>query len=126
MDFKKISCNISALISSVSAIGKSSKAPDLRYIKQAKASRSGEMIFDSSNVIVAEMKHQDRFLGFHYVDCEYESEHLQNSSSDENNFAKLERLEIIRELNSEGLSIREIEAKTGISKSAVGRLLKQL
>lgn len=118
--------HLSNFVDSVSAIGKSSKAPDLRYIKQAKASRSGEMIFDSSNVIVAEMKHQDRFLGFHYVDCEYESEHLQNSSSDENNFAKLERLEIIRELNSEGLSIREIEAKTGISKSAVGRLLKQL
>lgn len=117
--------HLSNFVDSVSAIGKSSKAPDLRYIKQAKASRSGEMLFDSSNVIVAEMKHQDRFLGFHYVDCEYESEHLQ-SSSDENAFAKQERLELIRELSSNGLSIRAIEAQTGYSKSAVGRLLKQL
>ena len=117
--------HLSNFVDSVSAIGKSSKGADVRYIKQAKASRSGEMLFDSSNVIVAEMKHQDRFLGFHYVDCEYESEHLQ-SSTDENAFAKQERLELIRELTSEGLSIRAIEAQTGISKSAVGRLLKQL
>jgi hypothetical protein len=118
--------HLSNFVDSVSAIGKSSKAPDLRYIKQAKASRSGEMLFDSSNVIVAEMKHQDRFLGFHYVDCEYESEHLQSSSSDENFTSKQERLELIRELTSEGLSIRAIEARTGISKSTVDRLIKQL
>ena len=74
---------------------------------------------------VAEMKHQDRFLGFHYVDCEYESEHLQ-SSSDEKFTSKQERLELIRELTSEGLSIRAIEAQTGISKSTVDRLIKQL
>jgi archaellum biogenesis ATPase FlaH len=117
--------HLSNFVDSVSAIGKSSKAPDLRYIKQAKASRSGEMLFDSSNVIVAEMKHQDRFLGFHYVDCEYESEHLQ-SSSDEKFTSKQERLELIRELTSEGLSIRAIEAQTGISKSTVDRLIKQL
>jgi DNA-binding NarL/FixJ family response regulator len=72
------------------------------------------------------MKHQDRFLGFHYVDCEYESEHLQSSSSDENFTSKQERLELIRELTSEGLSIRAIEAQTGISKSTVDRLIKQL
>ena len=117
--------HLSNFVDSVSAIGKSSKAPDLRYIKQAKASRSGEMLFDSSNVIVAEMKHQDRFLGFHYVDCEYESEHLQ-SSSDEKFTSKQERLELIRELSSEGLSTRAIEAQTGISKSTVDRLIKQL
>jgi archaellum biogenesis ATPase FlaH len=116
---------LSNFADSVSAIGKSSKAPALRYIKQAKGSRSGEILFDSSNVIVAEMKHQDRFLGFHYVDCEYESEHLQ-SSSDENFHSKQERLELIRELTSEGLSIRAIEARTGISKSTVDRLIKQL
>ena len=117
--------HLSNFVDSVSAIGKSSKAPDLRYIKQAKASRSGEMLFDSSNVIVAEMKHQDRFLGFHYVDCEYESEHL-HSSSDKNFTSKQERLELIRELSSEGLSTRAIEAQTGISKSTVDRLIKQL
>ena len=117
---------LSNFADSVSAIGKSSKAPALRYIKQAKGSRSGEILFDSSNVIVAEMKHQDRFLGFHYVDCEYESEHLQSSSSDENFTSKQERLELIRELTSEGLSTRAIEAKTGISKSTVDRLIKQL
>ncbi|MFZ4680317.1 MAG: AAA family ATPase [Flavobacterium sp.] len=117
--------HLSNFADSVSAIGKSSKAPNLRYIKQAKGSRSGEMLFDSSNVIVAEMKLQDRFLGFHYVDCEYESEHLQ-SSSDEKFHSKQERLELIRELTSEGLSTRGIEARTGISKSTVDRLIKQL
>jgi archaellum biogenesis ATPase FlaH len=117
--------HLSNFVDSVSAIGKSSKAPDLRYIKQAKASRSGEMLFDSSNVIVAEMKLQDRFLGFHYVDCEYESEHL-HSSSDEKFHSKQERLELIRELSSEGLSTRAIEAQTGIPKSTVDRLIKQL
>jgi len=117
--------HLSNFADSVSAIGKSSKAPDLRYIKQAKASRSGEMLFDSSNVIVAEMKHQDRFLGCHYADCEYESEHL-HSSSDEKFHSKQERLELIRELSSEGLSTRAIEAQTGIPKSTVDRLIKQL
>ena len=40
--------------------------------------------------------------------------------------SKQERLELIRELTSEGLSTRAIEAQTGISKSTVDRLIKQL
>ena len=40
--------------------------------------------------------------------------------------SKQERLELIRELTSEGLSTRAIEARTGISKSTVDRLIKQL
>ena len=40
--------------------------------------------------------------------------------------SKQERLELIRELSSEGLSTRAIEAQTGISKSTVDRLIIQL
>ena len=82
------------------------------------------MVFDSANVIVVEMKHEDRFLGFHYLDCEYESDHLQNRG-EENRFSKQEKNELIMQLYGEGLSVRAIEERTGYSKSSVGRIVKQ-
>ena len=117
--------HLSNFVDSVSAIGKSYKAPNIRYIKQVKPSRSSEMIFDASNVIVVDMKKEDRFLGFNYMDCEHESDHLQTISKEQRDKEKQEKIEWIKDLYKQGHSYRDIEKITGISKSAVGKWLKQ-
>ncbi len=117
--------HLSNFVDSASAIGKSSKESNLRYIKQAKASRSSEMVFDGQNVIACEMHLDDRFLGFEYVGLENEAEHLQTPSQEQRDSKKQEEYHLIQSLLSEGKSLREIEAITGISKSKVGRILNQ-
>jgi len=117
--------HLSNFVDSASAIGKSSKESSLRYIKQAKASRSSEMVFDAQNIITCEMHHEDRFLGFDYIGIEHEAEHLQTASQEQREGNKHEEYELVHRLASEGMSLREISATTGISKSKVGRILKQ-
>ncbi|MDP2386449.1 MAG: BT4734/BF3469 family protein [Bacteroidota bacterium] len=116
--------HLSNFVDSVSAIGKSSKGASIRYIKQVKPSRSSELVFDSSNVITVEMKKENRCLGFHYLDCEYESEHIQTVSTEQRNMEREQKKERVRELHSEGKSYREIEDLTGVSKTTIGTWLK--
>ncbi len=117
--------HLSNFVDSASAIGKSSKESNLRYIKQAKASRSSQMVFDAQNVVACEMNLEDRFLGFEYLGLEHESEHLQTPSQEQRDSKKQEEYNLVQNLLSEGKSLREIETMTGISKSKVGRIIKQ-
>jgi archaellum biogenesis ATPase FlaH len=116
--------HLSNFVDSVSAIGKSSKGSSIRYIKQVKPSRSSELIFDSSNVIVAEMKHTDGFLGFQYMDCEYEAEHMQSTSAEQRAIEKQQKKQLVLELHLQGKTCREIEQLTDVPKSTVGSWLK--
>ncbi len=115
--------HLSNFADSVSGIGKSTKSPDLRYFIQAKGSRSSEVAFDSGNVILAKIQKEDTFLGFKYVECVFESEHLKTSSDEAREKKKLEEEHRVMELHEEGKSLREIEELTGISKSKVGRII---
>ena len=117
--------HLSNFADSVSAIGKSYKAPNIRYIKQVKPSRSSEMKFDASNVIVVDMKKDDRFLGFNYLEFEHEADHLQTISKEQRDKEKQEKIEWIKDLYKQGHSYRDIEKITEISKSTVGKWLKQ-
>jgi archaellum biogenesis ATPase FlaH len=113
---------LSNFADSVSCIGKSCLGKDIRYLKQVKPSRSAEIVFDSESVIKMELSKTDNFLGFKFLDCTYESEHLDFTSPSER---KTELHDIVLGLHKNGASTRTIEATTGIPKSTVARWLNE-
>jgi uncharacterized protein YerC len=116
--------HLSNFVDSVSAIGKSTKGASIRYIKQVKPSRSAELIFDYSNVIATELKLNDCFLGFEYMDCENEYEHIRKALGEEKSQRQLEQKMMVIDLHEQGKSIRAIQEITGIPKSTVGAWIK--
>jgi archaellum biogenesis ATPase FlaH len=109
---------ISNFSDSVSCIGKSSKGKDIRYLKQVKPSRSAEIVFDSESVIEMELGKDECFLGFKFLDCTYESEHLEFKVPSE---TKDLMLEDVLQFHNNGASYRNIESTTGVPKSTIAR-----
>jgi hypothetical protein len=105
----------------VSAIGKSEQAVDIRYIKQIKPSRNGEMVFDRDNVITVKLNSSGNFLHFDFVRFESEFNHLKINENQVDD----RKLKVL-DLHKEGLSSREIAEKTGFSKSSVANWIKNL
>ncbi len=116
--------HLSNLVDSISAIGKSTRGSNEKYIKQIKA-RSGEKQFDSDNVISAELMKTESFLSFVYQDCENEYEHLAEIGKQNQLIEKQMLKQNAINLHNGGLSVREIEQKIGIGKSTIQRWLKQ-
>lgn len=100
------------------AIGKSAIDPNLRYIKQIKV-RNGSFEYDADNVIVCSIEKENAFLQFVQKDFATEREHLKEQTAAD----KEQLVATIKELSSEGKSIREIAEETGVSKSTVQRIL---
>ena len=105
---------------SVFAIGQSARDPNLRYVKQLKA-RSTEILYDASNVIVYEKAKDEGFLSFHLIGYAKEYEHLREPVGKDQEL----RRQQVAQLRDEGKSMREIASELGLSKSTVGRLLKE-
>ena len=105
---------------SVFAIGKSAKDSNLRYIKQLKV-RYGNYTYDSDNVIVASIEKVGTFLQFVNIGYATEKEHLKEPTDKERN----EQMETVKQLRAAGKTVRDIAKETGLSKSKVGRLLKE-
>lgn len=104
----------------VFAIGKSAKDSNLRYIKQLKV-RYGNYTYDSDNVIVSAIEKVGTFLQFVNIGHATEKEHLKEPSEKDVS----QEIENIKQLSGQGKSIREIAKELNISKSKVGRILKQ-
>lgn len=102
------------------AIGQSAKDGGLRYIKQMK-NRHGEFVYDSENVIVCQVEKVDAFLQFSTLGFATEREHLKRQSEGE----VTQDLASVKELEQQGLSVREIAKCLNMSKSKVHRLLKK-
>lgn len=112
--------NLSNLVDSISAIGKSTRGKDEKYIKLIKC-RSGEKVFDTDNVISVRITKDDCFLGFEYLDCENEFEHLKDQQKER---ARIEQEELKAEairLHSEDKSYREIARLLGVGKTTIER-----
>lgn len=109
--------HLSNFADSVSCIGKSSKGNNVRYIKQVKASRSAELIFGGDNVITVELNKHGSRLGFDYIDCNYETDHLSLGASER----KDDWHDTVLMMHEEGITVRGIADKTGVPKSTVGR-----
>ena len=105
---------------SVFAIGKSAKDENLRYIKQIKV-RYGSFTYDSNNVIVYTIEKVGAFLQFVNIGYATEKEHLKEPS--EKDVSQM--IENIKQLRARGKSIREIAKELNISKTRVGKIVKE-
>ena len=99
----------------------SGKDSRLRYVKQLKA-RSCEIQYGGENVLLYEIVKTEGFLRFSFIGNARESDHLRALSPED----KEERKQQVADLKAAGRSIREIASELGLSKSAVGRLFKEL
>lgn len=102
------------------AIGQSARDGGLRYIKQMK-NRHGEFVYDADNVIVCLIEKIDAFLQFSTLGYATEREHLKRQTEGEVS----QEIVSVRELDRQGLSVREIAKHLNMSKSKVHRLLKR-
>lgn len=108
--------HLSNFADSVSAIGKSTQGKNIRYWKQIKPSRSGELIFDTGNVLILEIEKQDTFLTMKHKGFSSEWDHLKEETGNEETPPKV--FEVV-ELLKQKLTYGEIAVKLGISKGTV-------
>ena len=127
--YKPISVNdlagskhLSNFADSIFAIGQSNKETNLRYIKQIKA-RATEKLYDTDYVIVCRLEKPINFLGFTYIECANEIEHLkQRTEADKSEF---EQQVIDLHTSNPNLSHRQIADQLGTNHKRVGRVLNK-
>ena len=103
---------------SIFAIG-SSRQEGLRYLKQLKA-RSTDLVYGSENVAVFRFEKPDNFLGFEFVGCGRESDHLAHESKEDRSLM----VEYAKLLHAEGKSQRDIAKELGIAVGTVNKYLR--
>ena len=102
------------------AIGESHRDKRYRYIKQIKA-RNTEIVYDSTNVLLCEVKKENALLQFEFVDYVEEQEHLKVISEREHT----EKTAWVLQLHEQGKSQREIAKETTLSLTTVNRYIKK-
>jgi len=110
---------------SIFTIGPSSLDKSIRYIKQIKA-RATEIIYDSDNVILCEIKQLDNFLGFEFVDFGKELQHLKVLDINEseslnkkildmfNENPNITQYEVAKRLNTNKMKVKRVFDKNNI------------
>ncbi|MDB4924299.1 AAA family ATPase [Mucilaginibacter sp.] len=101
------------------AIGQSHADPGIRYIKQIKQRNTGGD-YDAAHVCLFRISKEYSFLCFKFLGYDNEQAHLQKVGVALSN----ELTAHIAELNTQGLSIRQVAAHLKISASTVARVLK--
>ncbi|MBI2284511.1 MAG: AAA family ATPase [Bacteroidetes bacterium] len=109
--------HLSNFADSVMALGVSKKDGGLRYIIQVKASRTGEVKYDGDNVILCEIQKNASFLTLEPFGFGNEQEHLSSSLPETEEDTKKAAFE----MKQQGMSVRAIEKKIGVSKSKIDR-----
>ena len=93
---------------SVFGLGRSATNKDVIYMKQVKASRSGEFVYDSDNVIIMRRgRISPTFLGFSFEGTDSEFKHLRERDPDESIRIRGRAIE----MHEKGTSFREIAEK---------------
>lgn len=108
--------HLSNFADSVSTIGKSTQGKSIRYWKQVKPSRSGELIFDTGNVIIIEIEKQDTFLTMKHIGFSSEWDHLKVETG--NTETPPQVYEVV-ELLKQNLTYDNIAVQLGISKGTI-------
>lgn len=112
------SSRLSYFFDDIFAIGKSTLGKGHCYIKQLKY-RAGEFTYTEENVKLLELvKQKDGNLIFEDRGSGHEQSQISSSYVDQ------EKIATVIALREQGMSYREIQARTGISKSAAGRMGK--
>ena len=107
-------------VDSAFAIGQSARDESIKYLKQIKV-RTGELTYGSDNIVICSIEKDVSYLRFVKQGYAAEIEHLGKQSRED-----LEKqIVAVKALSSQGLSIRAIAQKLGLSKSKVDRLLKR-
>lgn len=114
--------HLSNFCDSVTALGTSKKDSNLRYIIQVKPSRTSEIKYDAQNVIVCEIQKMGSFLTLVHRGFSKEEDHLNLNTKE----AEEEIIKQAKELQKQGKTIREIGVELKISKSTIGRWLKEV
>jgi RecA-family ATPase len=112
--------NLSNFADSISAIGKSSKGEDIRYLKQIKV-RNGKSKYHSDNVIEMKLIREGSFLGFQIIECNKEKEHLLSIAKEKTNQLKAEAIK----LSKEGVSNRKIADQLNTTHTTINNWLKK-
>ena len=105
---------------SIFTINQSSNDKSLRYIKQIKA-RATEVVYDADNVIICEIKNENNFTCFDFVDFSKETDHLKVIEDFEK--SELETAIIELKKNSPEKSLRQIASELNTNHQKVKRTL---
>ena len=103
---------------SIVAIGSSVEGTEIKYLKQLKT-RSAQKMSEVAVMCLEDVP----WLHFDFIRFDDEFNHLVNSQKSRSTITDFMGENIVR-LNSEGFSIRSIAEMLGLSKSVVGRFLK--
>lgn len=106
---------LSNFADSIFFIARSSEDNEHRYLVQKKSRNAAEL----DGCIVIEKYSKEDVLNFRFIKTDIESNHLGEKQDRE------EQREIIARYKREGMSIREIQQKTGFSKGTIERRLKE-
>lgn len=120
--------HLSNFADSISSIGKSAYDSSIRYLKQIKPSRSGEMIYDTENVITCKIVKDGCFLTFEFIDFDNEYDHLKEMGHSEKDVQRNDLKGKAKKMREEGLSLSKISLEifgTEKSKSTICRWLKE-
>jgi DNA replication protein DnaC len=105
----------------VFALGQAKSDPNLRYLKQVKPSRSGELRFGEDNVLACRIIKNESFLEFDLTAFEDEADLLKGESNEANQEKKQE----IFGMYLQGMTCRKIQEETRISKSTINRWINE-
>jgi uncharacterized protein YerC len=108
---------LSNFVDSVSAIGKSRQGDNIVYYKQIKPSRSAEIKFSTSNVLVMERCRSDGLLTFRAIGTAHEKQHLATRIP--------EKVKESAEMLQSGETYDEICNKLGCSKGSISKWRKK-
>lgn len=104
-------------IDSCFAIGMSAQGGNVRYVKQVKV-RNCELKYGGNNVMVCHIEKIGAMVQFVNYGTAPEHDHLRMVNHDE-------QVAEVRQLSADGLSLRDIASRMGISKSTVDRMLHE-
>ena len=113
------SSKLMALSDNAIAVGVSAKDSQLRYIKTVKF-RDDEYPYPAEKVALYRVEKQDCYTKFVYQGRADERDHLRQKNKE----TMLEDMQECLDLQAKGLTLKQIEAETGISKSTVHRRIK--
>lgn len=102
------------------AIGESPKDGALRYVKHIKA-RNTELVYGEDNVLAYEQKYSDGWIHFEPRGESTERGMLAEPKEKE----EKELTDKVCELNREGMSLRDIARRVGVSHTKVARIIKR-
>jgi len=102
------------------AIGESATETGTRYLKQVKPGRFSSTVYDTNNVMVCTIGNPSNFTQYEFFDFGREENHLKVFKD------KSDRDADVLKFHNQGLTLREIGTKVGITHTQVDNILKKL